>query len=385
MDTRPSLLIITRNLPPLRGGMERLNAHMVAALALDHRVTVLAPKSSRIEVGPTIRLITCPWGRLPAFLIWATLVGSWRALMDRPRWVLAGSGLSAPMAWLASRLSRARAAAYLHGLDIVVQSRMYAAVWLPAIRRMDRCIVNSRNTRRLATDAGVEASRIALVHPGVACPVSIDDTERQHEAREFRARHDLGTGPVVLSVGRLTRRKGLVEFIEHGWGALLARWPDARLVVIGDEAPDALNASGVGQRQRVENAARNAGFNASIHLLGPVPEADLRAAFAVAASHVFPGIDVQGDVEGFGMVAIEAAAHGVRTAAFDVGGVADAVDDPASGTLVAPGDYGALVDALSSHIEDDDQAARASVVAFAARFDWAVFGRAIRRALGAGS
>jgi phosphatidyl-myo-inositol dimannoside synthase len=384
MATRSELLIITRNLPPLRGGMERLNARMASALALDYRVTVLAPRGSTLDADPSIRLMCCPLGGLAAFLLWAAVVGTWRAVLDRPRWVLAGSGLTAPMVLLASRFSRARAAAYLHGLDIVVQSRLYRALWLPSIRRLDRCVVNSRNTQRLAIDAGVDPSRTVIVHPGVALPTPVAPAVLQAEMQAFRARHALGEGPVVLSVGRLTRRKGLVEFVERAWASLLARAPDARLVVIGDEAPDALNASGAGQRQRLDEAIRRAGLSASIHVLGPVPEAELLAAFAVASSHVFPGVDVPGDVEGFGMVAIEAAAHGVPTVAFDVGGVADAVDDPASGALVPPGDYVALTEALARHLAHPSPM-HAAAASFAARFEWSLFGRAMREALAAGT
>ncbi|UPG84814.1 glycosyltransferase family 4 protein [Luteibacter aegosomatis] len=371
----PGLLLITRNLPPLRGGMERLNAQMANALAEDHHVTVMAPKGSRLDHTSLVRLVCCPWPGVAMFLVWAAIVGTFRALTGKPRWILGGSGLVAPVVLLAGWLSGARRAVYLHGLDIVVDSRLYRALWLPAIRRMNRCLVNSRNTRKLAIMEGVDEKRICIVFPGVAMPAPSDS--RVSSSSRFRASHELGDGPLILSVGRLTRRKGLAEFVEHAMPSLLAKRADIRLVVIGDEAPDALNASGVGQRQRIMDAALRAGVDESVHMLGPVSESTLRAAFEAASVHVFPGLDVSGDVEGFGMVAIEAAAHGVPTVAFAVGGIPDAVNDPRSGSLVMAGDYAGLVQRLLQRVEDKSSVA-ASCREFAARFDWRIFDEALR-------
>jgi phosphatidylinositol alpha-1,6-mannosyltransferase len=66
--------------------------------------------------------------------------------------------------------------------------------------------------------------------------------------------------------------------------------------------------------------------------------------------HVFPVLESSDDVEGFGMVAIEAAANGLPTVAFDVGGIADAVEDPVSGRLVPAQDYVKLTNAVSAYI-----------------------------------
>ncbi|SKB42685.1 glycosyltransferase family 4 protein [Luteibacter sp. 22Crub2.1] len=377
MASLPSLLLITRNLPPLRGGMERLNAHMAEALAVDYRVTVIAPRGSFVGDDKRVRMLRCPVPGLVAFLAWAFVAGVFRALVDRPRWVLGGSGLVAPMVLLAGWICGASRAVYLHGLDIVVPNGLYQRVWLPAIRKMHRCIVNSHNTRDLAVNAGVAADRVSIVFPGVTLP----EKPPEADPERFRELRNLGTGPIILSVGRLTRRKGLAEFVERALATLIAAAPDAQLVVIGDDAPDALNASGMGQRERIEAAARKAGAQSAIHLLGAVPEDELDAAFAAAAVHVFPGIDVPGDVEGFGMVAIEAAARGLSTVAFAVGGVGDAVEDPASGTLVPAERYELLVEALVKRIKQDGNDVRDSCHRFAARFAWPVFDRAIRAAL----
>src|SRR3546814_7902945 len=77
----------------------------------------------------------------------------------RPDVVIAGSGLMAPVAEMAARVTGAKSIAYVHGLDVIVDHAIYKAVWLPSIRRMDRVIANSRFTARLCEEAGVRMDR----------------------------------------------------------------------------------------------------------------------------------------------------------------------------------------------------------------------------------
>jgi phosphatidylinositol alpha-1,6-mannosyltransferase len=83
--------------------------------------------------------------------------------------------------------------------------------------------------------------------------------------------------------------------------------------------------------------------------------------------------DIAGDPEGFGMVAVEAAAHGLPTIAFATGGVVDAVGEGQSGHLIRPGDYNAFADAvlevLTKYVP-----LRRHCAGFARQFAWSEFG-----------
>ena len=95
---------------------------------------------------------------------------------------------------------------------------------------------------------------------------------------------------------------------------------------------------------------------------------------------MFPVREIPGDPEGFGMVAVEAAAHGLPTIAFATGGVTDAVAEGQSGRLVAPGDYAGFADAvLGALIEREPLRMRS--VDFARQFAWPKFGSQIRAQL----
>src|SRR5690606_2470302 len=206
---RMRVLQITRNFPPLRGGMERLNARMFEFLhGLDEACALLGPAGCAGFVPAGTRISELPARPLPATILASVVRGIAIAREIRPEVVLAGSGLTAPAAVMAARACGARSAVYLHGLDIVAPSRLYRALWLPCIRRCQRVIVNSANTRRLAIKAGVDADRIAIVHPGADLPPA----DLGARAR-FRERHGFdAAAPILLSVGRMTARKGLAEF-----------------------------------------------------------------------------------------------------------------------------------------------------------------------------
>jgi phosphatidylinositol alpha-1,6-mannosyltransferase len=365
-DARPGILLVTRNFPPLRGGMERLNQRMLEGLARHGRVDLVGPAGCAAFAAAATQVRQAPAAPLWRFLPAALAAALQLARRHRPRLVLAGSGLAAPLAWLAARSVRARCAVYLHGLDLIVPNRAYQTFWLPFIRRCDIAIANSRNTARLAIERGVDPARLHVVHPGTDLPAP-DPGARAR----FRDTHGLGERPLLLSVGRLTARKGLAEFVRDILPGVLAGQPDALLLVIGADATDALAAQAGSTRQRIIDAARGAGVEHALRLLPPCDDAALGAAYRAADLHVFPVRAVAGDVEGFGMVAVEAAAHGLPTVAFRVGGVADAVVDDVTGTLVAAADHAAFVRAVLDWLPRSRQAGTRGRCAEAARvFAW---------------
>ena len=380
MPSRVRVLLVTRNLPPLLGGMERLNLHMALEIAGAFDLDVIGPAGCAAELPTAIHVQEAPHRPMWRFLPTAFVRALRLARQRRPACILAGSGLTAPIAWIAARASGACAVAYVHGLDLVATHPVYRLVWRPFLRRMDACIANSRNTAALAEAIGIPADRIVVLNPGVELPVDLD----AGAAAGFRSRHGLGERKLMLSVGRLTPRKGLLEFVERSLPAVVAARPDAMLLVIGDEAPDALTGAAAGMGQRIIQAAHGIGLQDNIRILGVCDEADLAAAYQASNALVFPVRSVPGDVEGFGMVAIEAAAHGLATVAFAVGGVSDAVADGRSGWLVPEGDYMTFASRVSQVLDQEPiETVRAECRHYAQGFAWTVFGNRLREMLAA--
>ncbi len=375
---RTRILIVTRNLPPLVGGMERVNWRMAEELSKRAEVRVIAPVGAAAQAPEGVTVEEASLKPLSRFLLSAQWL-AWRQTHQwRPDWVLAGSGLTAPIAWLAGRYAGSKVAVYLHGLDIVAPSRVYQWLWLPFIRRCDIALVNSANTARLAESRGVRSDKLHVLHPGTDLP-----TLDAAVAREFRERLGFGQRPLLLSVGRLTQRKGLAEFVANALPAIVSRYPDALLAIIGDEASNALHARAGSERERILAAARTASVEQNVHFLGRCDEATLGAAYQASDLHIFPVLELPGDVEGFGMVALEAAAHGLPTVAFAVGGVPDAVCDGNTGSLVEPGNYADLGAAVIRQFTQVRDGATITVCReFAAAKAWPVFGERLRSLLG---
>lgn len=375
---RPRILHITRNLPPLVGGMERLNWHIADQLSHHAQVHVIGPTGSAATQPANVTLTEVPLRPLRRFL----LASAWQAVRMacawRPHIVLAGSGLTAPAALLAARVAQARAHVYLHGLDAAVQHPIYRALWHPAIRRMDGVIANSQPTAELAQALGVQPSAIRIVHPGVQIPGAPQSTEALHAFRKY---HDLGDARLLLSVGRLTSRKGLREFVQYALPTIVRTAPNTLLAIIGDAPADSLHAS-VQTRASIQAAADAAGVGQHLRFLGVITDPQtLACAYESATLHIFPVRHLPNDPEGFGMVAIEAAAHGTPTVAFATGGIIDAVAPQQSGLLVPPGDYPALAQAGLQVLNATPEHWQHSTRAFAQGFAWLELGKKMLKAL----
>ena len=148
------------------------------------------------------------------------------------------------------------------------------------------------------------------------------------------------------------------------------------LVVIGDAPSDSLYASAQTQAE-IEKEADEKGIGNHIFFLGKITDKNtLSNAYFSATVHVFPVRDIPGDPEGFGMVAIEAAAHGIPTVAFATGGIVDAVKDGKSGFLVESNNYHKFAE-LTLKALATSKDFQPSCIAFSKQFSWPTFGKKI--------
>jgi phosphatidylinositol alpha-1,6-mannosyltransferase len=247
---------------------------------------------------------------------------------------------------------------------------------------MDGVIANSQPTAELARNLGVAAEKIRIVHPGVTLPAAPQTAEA---LQDFRLRHGLGNKRLLLSVGRLTTRKGLREFVQQALPSIVQAAPDVLLVIVGDAPTDSLHAN-IQTRTSIQAAADAAGIGHHLRFLGVITDAqELACAYESASLHIFPVRHLPGDPEGFGMVAIEAAAHGLPTVAFATGGIVDAVAEGQSGYLVAAEDYVGLTQAVLKTLSAPPTEWFTKATNFAQKFTWPAFGERMSSALSGNS
>lgn len=370
MNKPSRILLITRNLPPLVGGMERLNWHMADELSKFAEVKVIGPTGSASLKPEQVSLSEAPLRPLPLFLLVALLKTAWLAIRWKPDLIIAGSGLAAPIAWLSSKFCRARSAAYLHGLDITVKDKLYQLAWIPTLRKIDHIIVNSTPTKALALTSGIREQRISIVYPGVSLPEVPQPAEN---IKAFKEKHGLTGKKILLSVGRLTTRKGLAEFVERALPSIVQAEPKTVLAVIGEEPKDSL-AAGIQTIANIKAQAERSGVSGNVKFLGVITDRQLLAtAYEAADVHIFPVRHLPHDPEGFGMVAIEAAAHGLPTVTFATGGIVDAVKEGVSGYLVEKNDYQQISKKILHCLNRRPESP--AIKMFAETFSWPAFGQ----------
>ncbi|WP_339616437.1 glycosyltransferase family 4 protein [uncultured Gilvimarinus sp.] len=337
------VLLITRNLPPLVGGMERLNWNMAKGLAEHSQVTVVGPSISQESIPTGVKFSGVPLKPLWLFLMCAQIKAIFQALKCRPTHVIAGSGLTAPITLICAKLIGAKAITYTHGLDVAVDHPLYKAFWTPCFRRMDTVIANSTPTKNLLLERGVNEESIVIIHPGVDIP---KHPPTEQEVNDFKRQYGLEQGPILLSVGRLTTRKGLKEFVAQSLPDIANEFPTVKLLIIGEAPKNSLYATPQ-TKEEILQAADKHGLKSNLIFTGNITELKiLQSAYAASDIHIFPVREIPGDPEGFGMVAVEAAAQGTPTVAFKTGGIVDAVDSTRSGCLIDNDNYSELAGSI---------------------------------------
>lgn len=348
---------------------------VVAGMAAYADVSVIGPRGCRDHLSKAVQVTEVPhtlFGFVTSSLFKGTALWCRRQRFDI---IIGGSGLIAPLLAVLQGLFGARTAIFLHGLDVIVPSRMYQALFIPAIGRADLVIANSRNTARLAHEQGVAKKTITVINPGCHPP----DEAAHSRVGEFRRRHGLGEAPLMLFVGRMTRRKGLSRFISECFAEILERVPGACLLVVGSEPVNSLNGQGESKSVMESISLLTNDQKQHLRFLGHLNNDDLNTCYASSNIHVFPLIEVPGDVEGFGLVVVEAASYGTPTVAFNVGGVKDAIDN-SYGYLVTSGNYRELSNTIinllkNSGTQQDSKKQPSQIIT------WEIFNEALKQSI----
>jgi phosphatidylinositol alpha-1,6-mannosyltransferase len=254
--------------------------------------------------------------------------------------------LVTPLALILARLFCRRLVLQTHGLDIIYRSFLYQQLCVRWLKSCDKVIANSGYTARLGQSKGVPPERIIVIPPGVE-PDRFDvplDGAAAKEPWKVKGRK------TILFVGRLAKRKGVKEFIENSFVDIVRAVPRALFLIVGGNPTESLTHRDdvVSEINKVVSKLR---LDDHVRLLGSTSDDELIKLYQACDLVVLPALDMKDDVEGFGIVALEAAAAGKPVVATRVGGIPDAVEDGKSGVLVEPGDYSQLSQAVISLLE----------------------------------
>jgi len=342
------ILVLTWNYPPRRGGIENLMGSLCEELRKKHAVhvtTAHASDSTADENG----IHRAPWPGLLAFAVYALWRGAIILARDREiRVVFGGSALVTPLVLILARVFRRRVVVLTHGLDVVHQNFFYQLLCVRWLKFCDRVVANSHYTASLAEQKGARPERVWVIPPGVDLGRFISIAAIEHTKREW----GLEGKRIILFVGRLARRKGVKEFIQGSLPRVVQEIPDVCFVIAGGNPTESLTHRD-DVRSEITTVIAEMDLEQHARVLGGVHDDDLVKLYHASDVVILPAIPTEDDVEGFGIVLLEAAAAGKPVVATRVGGIPDAVEDGKSGLLIDADDYNELSRSIIDLVADE--------------------------------
>jgi phosphatidyl-myo-inositol dimannoside synthase len=320
---RLRILFVSRAYPPVTGGIERQNHALAEQLSQLSDLTLIANRRGKRF--------------LPLFLPYAIVCSL--VQVQKHDVLLLGDGLLGVIAWILKPFCSTPVACVLHGLDVTYSSRLYQALWVRKfLPRVDRFFPVSRATRDLAIAKALPAERFEVIPNGVDVIEFSAKPDREQVATLLG--RDLGKRRLLITVGRLVKRKGIEWFITNVMPILEE---DILYVVVGDGP----------QRGAIEASVRRHGLHERVVLFGTANAEQLRLLYATADLFVQPNIPVPGDVEGFGLVVLEASASSTPVVASRLEGLEDAVAENENGVLVSAMDATQFRSTIQRLMHDD--------------------------------
>lgn len=350
MKQRDHVIFLTRKHPDSIGGIQRHSARLIECMRESFEVENIRWK------GPE-------WGApfyFPYFYYRSIRNGAGLLHCDDAVTALVGAPIR--------RNSKKKVVATVHGLDVVLPIPWYQRRLRAALACLDKIVCVSEATAIQVRLRGLPDEKIDIIpnaaeevkdHPG--------KTENLYREIERQAGIDLRGKRVLFSLGRPLKRKGFDYFIREVFPHLpedcvyiaagpepkTPRWLKTVGPLLGKKYQDLLLlASGA---HTVHDELKNLSRHPGVFYLNGVDEEMRELLFAASDLFIMPNRTVPGDMEGFGIVALEAAARGIPVVATGIEGVTDAVIHGHNGFCVPEGNVAAMVETIKTLLEDPEK------------------------------
>lgn len=324
---------MARKFPPSVGGMERYAADLHEALAKQADVSLIK------------------WGGsnkyLPLVLPWFFIKACYLLMTKKVDVIHIQDGLQAPIGATLKLLFRKPLCIVAHGLDITFENKLYQKVIPAMLRRADYVFCISNAARDEVIKRGIPADK-AVFHA-----LGMNDTIYNGDKQASRLRlieklKIADDSKIILSTGRLVKRKGVDWFINNIFPDILKSNGKAFFAISGDGE----------DRSRIEASVSRLKLEKSVAVLGRTDDAFLKDLYNGADIFVMPNIRVEGDMEGFGLVLLEAALCELPIVATGIEGINDAIENNKNGILVPENDKETFTRQTLSFLNDNALAAK---------------------------
>lgn len=306
------ILFITRTYPPIIGGMETLSFNLTETIS---RFT-------------NSYIVKNPYGKkgLPFFVPYAFVKAILILLFKDVKIVHLSDGVLAPVGiilrWMFPRI---KVISNIHGLDVAYVEQLplyhYTNMW--AIKRLDKIIAVSREVKNTCLKYGIPMEIITVIPNGTNTDAYYDAGIKREKDRLWEKYYPkIGNGVrnnfVILSLGRIVKRKGLAWFVEN----VMPKLPDGALLLIVSSGPDL---------EKVKKAVSDQKLQKRVFFFGFISEEEKKFLLNACDILIMPNIRVKGDREGFGITAIEAGSCELLPVVSELEGLKDAITDKENG------------------------------------------------------
>lgn len=355
------------------GGMQRLAVEQEAALSRHPEIEVFplvlrsAARWTEVRTGPFLARLLTAIPRLVRrhdidVVLFSSMVTAALAPVLRRR--LAGTG--------------ALLVATPVGRDVTLPNPLHQRIVPRIFAALDLVLPISRATAEQCLLRGLHSERLEVVPCGVD-PTRFPPSISRAAAREalLTALAEMGQAPIardsllLCSVGRHQERKGFQWFVSE----VVPRLDRDVVYLLGGSGP---------MTPRIRAEVERLNLAERVRVLGRVSEPMLRTLFQGSDLFVMPNIPVPGDIEGFGVVMLEAGLCGLPIVAAELEGIRDVVHEGENGLLLASGDaqaFAAAIEGFRSNPTRLEAASRAAADFTTRRFSWEVVVEQYVRAL----
>lgn len=279
----------------------------------------------------------------------------------KPDVILYSSMVTAMVAPFLSRRVDVPMVAINHGQDVTLPLWIYQK-YLPFVfRKLSGVISVSEATRRESIKRGMDPEKGIALPNGLdpARSVNLPDPARSKRvlSEQFGIESDPAR-PLILTVGRQVKRKGHAWFIRE----VMPLLPDEIEYLIVGDGPE---------YDAIQQQIKDSGFESRVFLTGRQPDEVLQMAYSAANLFVMPNIPVKGDMEGFGIVLLEANQAGLPAVASDLEGIRDVIKQGVNGYRVPYGDAEAFTDKVKYVLNQEKESLSVSAKDYVLeQFSW---------------
>lgn len=322
------LLFITRKFPPSVGGMETLSAALANEFPKLVDTTVIAWGHSQVY--------------LPFFILFTFVKCLFLIPSKKITHIHLGDALLSPLGLLLKKIYPIKCSVSVHGLDVTFSPKIYQNIISYSLPRLDKIICVSKATLKECLKRGVPKEKTTVI------PNGIDPEAYKVEATMAELENIAGLTlkgkKVLLTVGRLIPRKGVYWFIKN----VFPKLNDKYIYLIVGVGPE---------KEKIENLIYELKLERRVILLGRISNRKLRIVYNTSDAFIMPNIKIKNDMEGFGIVALEANSAGLPVIASATEGIKDVVVDGKNGFLMNSDtkDWSKKIDSLTDGNDFDKE------------------------------